>query len=103
MELAKVGNADPPSLLPSIRRGSQSKEDPARTATTPQKNRFGIFTDQSDSQPPDAPAAQPASMGGDRNRGATRSIPGRSGSRGPSADSERQRALQVIKELIIIR
>ena len=99
--MTKVGNADPPSFLPSIRRGSQSKEDPARTATTPQKNRFGIFTDQSDSQPPDAPAAQPASMpppmGGDRNRGATRSIPGRSGSRGPSADSERQRALQVIK------
>ena len=90
-----------PFFLFSIYRGSQSKES---TATTPQKNRFGIFEDQSDQPPP--PQQQPASMpppppgGQDRNRGPTRGMSGR-GSRGPSADSERQRALQVLIALQI--
>ena len=82
-------------MLNFFYRGSQSKDS---AATTPQKNRFGIFEDQSDNPPAPTPA-QPTSMpppsGMDRNRGPTRSMSGR-GSRGPSADSERQRALQVM-------
>ena len=63
---------------------------------TPQKNRFGMFAEPDDDQ---QPASMPPPSGPmDRNRGPSRSMTGGRGSRGASADSERQRALQGFRQ-----